>query len=155
MWNTYIEKFKEYDKRISDAWKDDATGLLVFVSHNPLIPLFVAMTKWKTGLFSAIVGAFIIESYKKLSPDSGDETVDLLKQISRQLAGFNGTYPNLPIKEPPGPSTPIILVNAMWLMSIVLSITSALFATLLQQWHEGISKCRKSRAWSHIVRASG
>jgi len=60
--------------------------------------------------------------------------VDLLKQISRQLAGFNGTYPNLPIKEPPGPSTPIILVNVMWLISIVLSITSALFATLLQQW---------------------
>jgi len=117
MWNTYIEKVKEYDKRVSDAWKDDATGLLVF-----------------TGLFSAIVGAFIIESYKKLSPDPGDETVDLLKQISRQLAGFNGTYPNLPIKEPPGPSTPIIVVNVMWLMSLVLSITSALFATLLQQW---------------------
>src|SRR6266851_3850311 len=133
MWNTYIEKFKEYDKRISDAWKDDATGLLVFVSHNPLIPLFVAMTKWKTGLFSAIVGAFIIESYKKLSPDSGDQTVVLLGQISRQLAGSaNGTCSDSLANQ--SPSAAIVLVNAMWLMSLVLSVTSALFATLLQQW---------------------
>jgi len=32
------------------------------------------------------------------------------------------------------PSAAIVLVNAMWLMSLVLSVTSALFATLLQQW---------------------
>ena len=92
------------------------------------------MTNQKTGLFSATVGAFIIESYKFLSPNSSDRTVVLLMQISQQLAGFNGTYPNLPTTQPPSPSISIIIVNAMWLMSLVLSITSALCATLLQQW---------------------
>src|SRR5205807_9126937 len=68
MWTKYMNVFGEYDKRISDTWKEDADGLLVFVSHNHQISLFVAMTNQKTGLFSATVGAFIIESYKFLSP---------------------------------------------------------------------------------------
>ena len=135
MWTKYMDVFSEYDKHISDTWKKDADGLLVFVSHNPPISLFVAMTNQKTGLFSATVGAFIIESYKYLSPNSGDQTVVLLGQISQQLAGFtNGTYPNLPTTQPPSPRTSMIIVNAMWLMSLVLSLTSALFATLRQQW---------------------
>jgi hypothetical protein len=33
MWSTYMKTFDEYDKRITNAWKEDANGLLVFVSH--------------------------------------------------------------------------------------------------------------------------
>ena len=93
-------------------------------------------TRFEAGLFSATVGAFIIEFYKKLSPDSGDETVTLLRQISQQL-------PNSPIPpnsspsntaNPSSPSASIVWVNAMWLISLVLTLTSALIATLLQQW---------------------
>jgi len=74
-----------------------------------------------------------MESYKKLSLDSGDQTVVLLEQISKQLAGLtNGTRSNPPASQPP--SVAIVLVNVMWLMSLVLSITSALFAMMLQQW---------------------
>jgi Family of unknown function (DUF6535) len=100
-----------------------------------LFPLVVSMTGWKTGLFSATVGAFIIEFYKRLSPDSGDQTVALLCQISQQLPNFTNDTCSPP---QPGqsfsPSTPIIWANAMWMMSLLLSLTSALFATLLQQW---------------------
>ena len=68
-----------------------------------------------------------------MSIDSGDQTVVLLGQISQQLAGItNGTQSSLLANQ--HPDTAIILVNAMWLISLVLSITSALFATLLQQW---------------------
>ncbi|KAI0264565.1 hypothetical protein BGY98DRAFT_1192090 [Russula aff. rugulosa BPL654] len=53
------------------------------------------MTSLKTGLFSATVGAFVIEFYKKLSPDSGSQTVALLQQISQQLANSpNNTNSN-------------------------------------------------------------
>jgi hypothetical protein len=69
-----------------------------------------------------------------LSPDSGDQTVALLGQISQQLANFpNGNYSNAPIQPPP-PSASMIWVNAMWLISLLLSLTSAFIATLLQQW---------------------
>jgi hypothetical protein len=135
MWTTYLEEVKEPDRRITDTWKEDANALVVFVRPNPLISPFLVMTASKTGLFSAIVAAFIIESYKKLSPDSGDETVVLLRQISQQLANStNGTFPPATGIKPSPPSTHLICVNAMWLMSLVFSISSALFATLLQQW---------------------
>jgi Family of unknown function (DUF6535) len=77
----------------------------------------------------------IIESYKLLSPDSGNQTVFRLGQLSQQFAGYvNGThvqpeaYPSSP------PSAAIICVNILWQLSLLLSTTSALFATLMQQW---------------------
>ena len=38
MWNMYLDEVKEEDKRIIDAWKDDANSLVTFVSHNLLAP---------------------------------------------------------------------------------------------------------------------
>ena len=70
------------------------------------------MTSPKTGLFSATVAAFIIEFYKKLDPVSDSNTAD----------------------QSSPPSASMIWVNAMWLISLVLSLTSALVATLFQQW---------------------
>jgi Family of unknown function (DUF6535) len=119
-----LDEVKEDDKRISDAWKEDSNGILVFVSPNLLIPPFISMTRFKTGLFSATVGAFIIEFYKQLSPSSGVQTVIPLA---------NGNY-TIIASQPPPPKASIIWVNAMWLISLVLSLTSALIATLLQQW---------------------
>ncbi len=135
MWTEYMNEAEKYDNRAAEAWKDDSTGILVFVRPNLLFPLFIAITSWKTGLFSATVGAFIIEFYKKLSPDSGDQTVALLCQMSAQLPNFTtGTCTPPTANGPSSPSASIIWVNAMWLMSLILSLTSALFATLLQQW---------------------
>jgi hypothetical protein len=92
------------------------------------------MTSSKTGLFSATVAAFVIEFYKKLSPDSGDQTVALLGQISQQLANSqNGTF-SIMANQPSPPSASMIWANAMWLISLLLSLASALIATMLQQW---------------------
>jgi Family of unknown function (DUF6535) len=43
MWTTYMKTFEEYDKRITNAWKEDTNGLLTFVSHNLQITTFAAM----------------------------------------------------------------------------------------------------------------
>ena len=135
MWTEYLKIVDDYDKRLTDGWKDDANAILVFVSPRLLIPVAITMTIWETGLFSATVAAFIISSYPQLSPDTGSQTVLLLRQLSQQFAGFaNGThvqpesYPSSP------PSSSIICANVLWLLSLLLSITSALFATLMQQW---------------------
>src|ERR1700761_90315 len=115
MWSEYLKIAEPYDKRVTDSWKEDANGVLVFVSPHIKVPVSIAMTIWETGLFSAVVASFIIESYKLLSPDPGDQTVFLLGQLSQQFAGFaNGTkvqpesYPSSP------PRTSIICVNALW-----------------------------------------
>ncbi len=36
MWNTYLDEVKEIDNRITDAWKEDANSIVVFVSLNRL-----------------------------------------------------------------------------------------------------------------------
>ena len=135
MWNMYLYKVKEEDDRFTNAWKEDANSIVVFVSLNLLLVLvFVSVTSFKTGLFSAIVGAFIIEFYKKLSPDSGDRTVALLQQISQQLPNSPNSANFSAANQPSSPGTAMVWVNAMWLISLVLSLTCALIATLLQQW---------------------
>ena len=88
----------------------------------------------KTGLLSATVGIFIIEFYKTLSPSPGNQTVALLGQISQQLANSpNSTFPNT-ANQPFSPSASMIWVNAVWLISLVFSLSSALITTLLQHW---------------------
>ena len=135
MWSEYLDDVEKFDTALTETWKEDANGLLTFVSHNLLVPAFVALINRKTAIFSATVSAFIIESYKKLSPDSGDQTVFLLRQLSAQLTGLaNGTIVQ-PQPDPPfSPGVSIICVNSIWLLSLVLSTTSALLATLTQQW---------------------
>ncbi|KAI0277158.1 hypothetical protein BGY98DRAFT_934564 [Russula aff. rugulosa BPL654] len=134
MWNLYLDEVKEEDTRITDAWKEDANSILVF-----------------TGLLSAIIGAFIIEFYKKLSTDSGNQTVALLQQISQQLPNSpNTTDSNLTNQlSPPASGAAIVWVNILWLISLVLSLTCALIATLLQQWARRYVETPKS---SGVVR---
>jgi hypothetical protein len=106
----------------------------------------------KTGLFSATVAAFIIESYKNLSPNSGNQTVTLLGQISQQLAGVPlETAQNVTasINASFKPTNSAIRVNVLWFLSLVLSLTSALSATLLQQWARRYLELTQHRGAPH------
>jgi hypothetical protein len=84
------------------------------------------------------VAAFIIESYKQLSSDSGATTVLLLKQISQQLSSLSTTTqvssptPYRDSSFRPSPSA--IRINILWFLSLTLSLICALAATLMQQW---------------------
>ncbi|KAJ7709207.1 hypothetical protein B0H14DRAFT_2415131, partial [Mycena olivaceomarginata] len=107
-----------YDKALVEGWKADMEGMLIF-----------------SGLFSASLTAFLIESYKILQPDSGDLTVAAITQVSHQLAGIasNTTFV---LQSPPAfnPTTASLWCNALWLVSLSLSLTCALLATLVEQW---------------------
>ncbi|KAI0266203.1 hypothetical protein BC834DRAFT_969694 [Gloeopeniophorella convolvens] len=114
MWMLYISEAEKHDKEISKNLKGDMEGILVF-----------------TGLFSAAIAAFLIESYQRLSPDSGDQTVALLTQISGQLNGST------------------VRVNVMWFLSLVLSLICALSATLMQQWWRRYQQLTQRRGTPH------
>ncbi|KAJ7114291.1 hypothetical protein C8R44DRAFT_630300, partial [Mycena epipterygia] len=97
IWSVYISQAEKYDKALVDNWRRDMEGILIFA-----------------GLFSASLTAFIIESYKTLSPDQGQITITLLTQISQRLAAGNNATS---MDEPPLPTfspTPISVVcNAL------------------------------------------
>ena len=85
----------------------------------------------KAGLFSALGAVSVVESYKWLLPDSGDETVGLLVQISQQLANNSQQTASI---EPFKRTVPDIMANFLWFTSVAICIGSAIFATLIQQW---------------------
>jgi len=78
----------------------------------------------QAGLFSASVTAFIMESYKKLSRDSGDTTVLLFAHISlpRRITPVEAL--SLPNTFQPTLST--LRVNAVWFLSLAFGLTCAL-----------------------------
>ncbi|VDB86893.1 unnamed protein product [Peniophora sp. CBMAI 1063] len=127
-WQKYLELMEEDDERRAHEWDGNTTGILTF-----------------TGLFAATVAAFVIEGYKQLSVDSGDETVELLKLL---IAIQNSTA--LPISSAINDSSfdaPVVAVisNALWFCSLVISLGCALLATLVQQWARDYKRDMKSR----------
>ncbi|TDL14156.1 hypothetical protein BD410DRAFT_757353, partial [Rickenella mellea] len=119
MWSIYVAEADKFDKTLVDSWRGDMEGILIFA-----------------GLFSASLTAFIIESYKKLSRDSGDATVALLAQISSQLS--NGTNLGIPTPSPANtpfqPTPSAVIVNILWFLSLALALVCALCATMVEQW---------------------
>ena len=92
----------------------------------------------KTGLFSSTVASFIVASYPNLSPDPNATTDAILIQISQQLVNISSGTPLMSvsgqISQPSQPTASAVRVNALWILSLVLSLTCALAATLVQQW---------------------
>ncbi|KAJ7777756.1 hypothetical protein B0H14DRAFT_2538604 [Mycena olivaceomarginata] len=118
LWAVYVGEAEKYDKALVESWKKDMDGLLIFAA-----------------LFSAIVAAFLIESYKTLNSDSGDLTVHFLKQISQQLAASaNSTTFHVSPSTPFTPAASSLVCNALWFISLGFSLSCALIATLVQQW---------------------
>ncbi|KAJ7758323.1 hypothetical protein B0H16DRAFT_1370531 [Mycena metata] len=118
LWAVYVSEAEKYDKGLVESWKSDMEGMLIFA-----------------GLFSASLTAFLIESYKTLIPDSGDTTILFLSQISQQLAASsNGTIITLAPLVQFQPSSSSLVCNILWFISLGLSLTCALVATLLEQW---------------------
>ena len=107
----------------------------------------------KTGLFSATVAAFIIESYKQLSPDPGDTTNALLTQLSVQLVNISNGIPLPSIaaqrSQPFKPTASAVKVNVLWFLSLILSLNCALSATLMQQWARRYRELAQRRGAFH------
>jgi hypothetical protein len=91
-------------------------------------------------LFSAIVTAFIIESYRWLSQNPEDVVVNLLAEISSKL---NANTPTRRLEEPLTLATDVIpfsvplsviIINSLWFVSLVAALSSAFIGILVKQW---------------------
>ncbi|KAH9164146.1 hypothetical protein EDB89DRAFT_1859517, partial [Lactarius sanguifluus] len=129
IFSMYIDRAQKFDKENVDNWDGQANGILVFVRVSSRRLLL-----FTTGLFSSTVATFIAMSYPNLQQDCNVTTQSLLVTISQQLATTNNTIPAAsPCTQSP-PSALVVFVNSVWFLSLVLSLTCALIATLLQQW---------------------
>ncbi|KAJ6533533.1 hypothetical protein B0H19DRAFT_1004731, partial [Mycena capillaripes] len=96
IWSVYISEAEKYDRALVNRWRGDMEGILIFA-----------------GLFSAILSAFIVESYKTLSPDRSQITIELLTQISQRLgSGGNMTLVEVPSSFVFSPTPMSLLCNS-------------------------------------------
>ena len=111
--------------------------LCIFPSNEP-VP--------KAGLFTGVVSVSLVESYKRLSPDSGDETVKRLKEVidlTTQASHLFYNYSNgIPVQEITSANTSptfqqspdVVTVNVFWFNSLFICLGCAILATLIQKW---------------------
>jgi hypothetical protein len=155
LWSIYLNEAEKQDAEVTESWKRDTDGILVFVSPAslPLVIMHRLNRILKTGLFSVTVASFIIESYQNLSPDSGDTTNALLAQISQQLVNMSNGKPLTNILEQSSqhfkPTASAVRVNVFWFLSLILSLTCALSATLMQQWARRYRELAQRRGAFH------
>ncbi|KAG7100284.1 hypothetical protein E1B28_002057 [Marasmius oreades] len=121
-WEEVMKKLDILDDDLVNGYKDDIDTLLVFA-----------------GLFSAVVTAFTIESYKWLQEDPADTTSMLLNttvMLLTQIVQQNTTN-QFPIPSPPPtfiPSPSVVRINTFWFVSLTLALVDALFGLLCKQW---------------------
>lgn len=137
LFTVYTEMAEEYDKKQAERWQADADGILIF-----------------TGLFSAAVATLVSVSIQDLRPSSQDTTAFYVASIYQLLAEANGTQVSIPstLRNPASPFSPpayAIWVNSLWFLSLAISLTCALLATLLQQWVRRYIKITQPRSSPH------
>ncbi|KAF8800644.1 hypothetical protein BYT27DRAFT_7148524, partial [Phlegmacium glaucopus] len=109
-WTTVRDLWMKKDKEQCESWRDEVQNILIF-----------------SGLFSAVVTAFVIESQKALQPDFAEESVQLLRKIA-------GVGDQISGKSRVDQGTMTISINVFWFLSLVLSLTAALIGIIALQW---------------------
>ncbi|KAF7357334.1 Zf-C3HC-domain-containing protein [Mycena sanguinolenta] len=115
-WKEVYEKVKRRDEAMMKDYDSEIDTLLVFA-----------------GLFSAVLTAFIVDVYQQLNIDYMQDSATILRallqaQVSSQTVTAALSAPSA------SPSSTVIIVIALWFVSLVLSLLSALFSIFIKQW---------------------
>ncbi|CAE6413275.1 unnamed protein product [Rhizoctonia solani] len=152
VWKIYMDETDKWDAELVEGWNKSLDVILVFAA-----------------LFSAISTAFLIESSNRLREDPADVSAETLLVISRTLLAMsNNTRPPdldaspLITQNIPGfkPSRAAVLVNALWYLSLSLSVATSLLAMLAKDWchsftagrigHPCMQARRRQQKWNMI-----
>ncbi|KAL1754527.1 hypothetical protein FB107DRAFT_291551 [Schizophyllum commune] len=107
----------KHDNSQCQSWRDEIESFMVFA-----------------GLFSAVLTAFIMESYKWLMVEPDDISADYLRQILALMSHIDVTAVKTISRATPLPSAVMTRINGFWFSSLTLSLTSALVGIVSKQW---------------------
>ncbi|KAJ2933029.1 hypothetical protein H1R20_g4068, partial [Candolleomyces eurysporus] len=116
-WHKCRRLADKYDDGMCAAWKEEVDKLLIFA-----------------GLFSATITAFTVESYKWLKEEPEGSTARLMAYLTAELTKDSGSLPASLVVDPFEVSTTEIRINAVWFLSLTLSLTTVLIGILCLQW---------------------
>ncbi|KAH9885748.1 hypothetical protein C8Q73DRAFT_293907 [Cubamyces lactineus] len=114
-WDKAAKKVEEVSEEMVRRWSNEIDTLLVFA-----------------GLFSAVITAFNVESYKLLRDSVPDQSLIVL---TRMYAHMSGAAPDesLPASSKPIPGW-IIVLNSFWFSGLVCSLAAASIGITVKQW---------------------
>jgi len=140
IWKTYVEEANKHDMVLLSKWSEGVDIFLLFVSYASAMTVsFVEVAHgFQTGLFSAILSAFLVVSWSALQSDPSQEAADALLAISQQLILLSSGRPmNESVAYQRSAFTPpwwAMTVNCLWFTSLFLSLLTAILAMLLKEW---------------------
>ncbi|KAN0127846.1 hypothetical protein V8E53_014351, partial [Lactarius tabidus] len=113
----YNKLAKEHDEKMIENWNGDADSILVF-----------------TGLLSAVVALLLGGVLQNLRPNPQNASSFYLAHMYQLTPGSNVS--SIPFDDPATfePPTSAILISTLWSLSLVISLSCALLASLLRQW---------------------
>jgi hypothetical protein len=117
-WRVAFVEFEKRDTKMVADYREEIDTLLVFV-HRPrrLFTFRLINLASQAGLFSAVLTAFIVELYQSLQEDYTKTSVELLQQISHQLA--NLSLPTAPNSSQFQAQPSDVWVNVCWFVSLL------------------------------------
>ncbi|KAI9434060.1 hypothetical protein H4582DRAFT_2101151 [Lactarius indigo] len=125
IFSMYLEMATEEDKKMTGRWKADADGILIFMP------------------------SLISVSIQDIWPNPQDTSNFYLTNIYHTVSDPNISS-SLPTSPPTfSPPSYAVWVNTFWFLSLVISLTCALLATLLQQWAQRYLKATQPRYGPH------
>ncbi|KAG8709760.1 hypothetical protein FRC09_000485 [Ceratobasidium sp. 395] len=146
-WKTYVKEAYRWDADMVDGWNKSLDLILIFVSSTLNVQLSRNMTamclttrQHCSLLYPPRTSLFVIESSKSLQPDPAETSAQPLSIISLTLlamantqsgALFNFTPPAQPTFVAP---ISAVCVNALWYLSLSLSVGVSLVALLGKDW---------------------
>ncbi len=137
LFDMYLKMAQGEDEKTAANWKAVASDNLTFVSPNIVVHRMLTRLL-QSGLFSAVVATFLAISVQDLKPDPQDKPAFYLDNIYQLLAESNRTHAlTLPTQSNPftfSPPKSAVWVNSLWFLSLVITLSCALLAILLQQW---------------------
>ncbi|KAL1743337.1 hypothetical protein HDZ31DRAFT_41170, partial [Schizophyllum fasciatum] len=124
-WRVLLDEGRVYDATTVKGWRDILDVYLVF-----------------TGLFSAVLTTFVVQTSQSLQPDHAEISVALLTElVAIQRAMASGvSVDSIPASDiGVGTVTASVLDywgNRFWFLSLALSLFAVLMAVLMRQWLE-------------------
>ncbi|KAF4622185.1 hypothetical protein D9613_009421 [Agrocybe pediades] len=115
-WETLLDPLMERDRMQCAAWKEEVQNLVIFA-----------------GLFSSVLSAFVVQTYQSLQPDPNNQVVFLLSQIANNM-GSSPSNTSFTTASSFTPDSSSVRINVLWLISLVLSLTTVLIAIVASQW---------------------
>ncbi|KII83399.1 hypothetical protein PLICRDRAFT_148174, partial [Plicaturopsis crispa FD-325 SS-3] len=118
-WDDYLHEAITRDKDMLSRWSSNMDALLTF-----------------SGLFSAVVTAFVIEFYTQLQPDPQQTANTLLADIAQSIHDLanNISMPSaVPSTQQDQPTASVTFVNCAWFASLACTLAVSLIILLVKQ----------------------